>query len=174
MKKIILSLMLVPAIVALLVACGNDIKPKRPITDQPGVVFIEAGHRDTVNTNISHEQLCAALLANDWEFSYSFFYDDYIIGNRREDLYDSRFRYTFNEDGTAVATDLSYGNKYSYRYTVTARLVTLTSDSKTFKFGVIAMDERHMICDESIAGTYVEGYDPATLTRRMIFLSRKK
>jgi len=172
MRKLIISLLSLVAVVSLF-SCGDDIKPKRPVTDQPGVVFIENGSRDTVNTNISHDELCAALLATDWEFSYSFFYDDYKIGPKGEDVYYSRFRYSFNSDGTAVATDLSDGKHYDYKYTVNARTVTLQSSAGTFSFGVIAMDARHMIADQSLAGQYASDYDPATLTRRMIFLARK-
>lgn len=160
-------------LVAMLVGCGDDINPKRPIVDQPGVVFIENGRRDTLPTDISHEQLKQALIDNDWEFSYSFFYDDYKIGNRGEDGYVSRFRYDFGADGTAVATDLTDGKTYSYNYTVSARMVTLKSAAATFTFGVIGMDKRHMVCDESLVGQVAPGYDSSSLTRRMIFVARK-
>lgn len=154
-------------------SCGDDIKPKRPINDKPGVVFIEDGRYDTIPTDFSSEQLREALLACDWEFSYSFFYDDYKIGHKGEDRYFSRFRYTYHADGTAVAIDLVDGKQYDYNYSVNARTVTLRSKTASFSFGVMAMDSRHMICDESLAGQTAGDYDSNSLTRRMIFLSKK-
>lgn len=171
MKKYLIALLF--PVLMLIVACGDDINPKRPVVDQPGVLFIENGRRDTLPTDISPEQLKQALLDNAWEFSYSFFYDDYKIGNRGEDGYVSRFRYTFGADGTAVATDLTDGKTYTYSYTLTARTVTLKSASATLSFGVLGMDKHHMICDESLAGQVAPGYDSSSLTRRMIFLARK-
>lgn len=172
MRRFIISLLAVVAVVSLF-SCGDDIKPKRPIVDQPGVIFLEGGRRDTVNTNISHEQLCQALVDNNWEFSYAFFYDDYKIGYKGEDVYSSRFVYDFKDDGTAVATDLSDGKKYDYTYTVNARMVTLKGSSSSFTFGVVAMDKRHMVADQSLKGQHAGDYDPATLTRRMVFLVSK-
>lgn len=171
MRKFIISLLALVAVVSLF-SCNKEIKPKRPIVDQPGVVFIDGGRRDTVNTDITPAQLREALIANDWEFSYSFYYDDYSIGYKGEDVYYSRFVYHFNEDGTAVATDLRDSKTYDYKYTLNARMVTLTNANFTFTFGVIAMDKRHMIADQSLKGQYAGDYDPATLTRRMIFLAR--
>lgn len=173
MKKLLMIAVLLPALVMAMVACNSDIKPKRPITDKYGVVFLENGKLDTVNTEITTEQLRKALVDSEWEFSYSFFYDDYKIGRRGEDQYFSRFRYHYSADGTVVATDLVDGKTYNYTYTLTARTVTLKSATASFSFGVIAMDKRHMVCDESLAGQTAGDYDPATLTRRMVFLSRK-
>ena len=170
MKKFFMAILL-PAL-AFLIACGDDINPKRPIVDQPGVVFIEDGHRDTLPTDITHEQLKQALIDSDWEFSYSFFYDDYKIGSRGEDGYVTRFRYHFEADGSAVATDMTYGKTYTYNYTVTARTVTLKSAEATFSFGVVGMDKRHMIADETLKGQIAIGYDSNTLMRRMIFHAR--
>lgn len=175
MKKAILIIVAVVAAAMTLVSCNNnDIKPKRPIIDQPGILFVEGGKRDTINTDISTEQLKQALVENDWEFSYSFFYDDYKIGKRGEDLYLSRYIYTYNTDGTAVATDLSDGKTYNYNYTVTARTVTLTSPTAKFTIGVMGLDKTHMVADESLKGQVMYEYDAATLTRRLIFLARKK
>lgn len=173
MKKLIWITIAMAAIAIALASCGNEIKPKRPIVDQPGVVFIENGRYDTVNTSITTEQLKQALVEKNWEFSYSFFYDDYKIGPRGEDVWYSRVRYHFDADGTAVSTNLADGKQITYRYSVNARMVSLQGKDASFKFGVIAMDSRHMICDESLVGQVARDYDPASLTRRMVFLSRK-
>lgn len=174
MKKLLTIILLLPLLVVAFVGCNkNDIKPKRAVVDKPGVVFLENGRLDTVPTAFTSEQLRKALLDCDWEFSYSIFYDDYKIGRKGEDPYFSRFRYHFSDDNSAVATDLISSKTYNYTYTINARTISLKSSTASFSFGVIAMDKRHMICDESLAGQMVGDYDPASLTRRMVFLSRK-
>ncbi len=174
MMRKLLMILLPLSCVVLLLSCGDDVDVKRAITDQNGVVFLEGGTRDTVNTSFSSAELKAALLANKWEFGYSFFYDDYVIGNRGEDLYVSRFIYEYREDGTATATDLTYGTEYEYSYTVNARVVTLTGSTSTFTFSVIGLDSEHMVCDESLTGqtVYYNDYDSASLTRRMVFYAQ--
>ncbi|MCQ2289104.1 MAG: hypothetical protein MJZ74_08405 [Muribaculaceae bacterium] len=174
MKRVIYLMLLLPVVAMAVVSCNSDIKPKRPIVDLNGVLFVDGGSYDTIPTMFSHEQLQDALVGSYWEFSYSFFYDDYKIGHKGEDVYFSRFKYDYKSDGTAVATDLKDGKQYHYTYTVNARTVTLKGATGTFSFGVKGMDDRHMICDESLAGQSAADYDPATLTRRMVFLSRKK
>lgn len=168
-------LLLLPFIAVFsLIACGDDIRPQRPITDKPGVVFLEEGRRDTVNTNISTQQLREALVASKWVFSYSFFYDDYEIGSKGEDPWFTRFSYDYREDGTVTATDLSYGKKYEYTYTVEGRTVFLESATNKMSFGVVALDDYHMVADESLRGQIAHNYDPASLTRRIVFYSVKK
>ena len=73
---------------------------------------------------------------------------------------------------TRVTVD---GKTYDYNYSVNARIVTLKgATGKSFSFGVIAMDSFHMICDESLVGESAPDFDSNSLTRRMVFLSRKK
>lgn len=174
MRKAILFMMLLPVLAMAWTSCNSDIKPKRPIVDQPGVLFVEGGHYDTIPTVFTSEELKEALVSNIWEFRYSFFYDDYKIGYLGEDVYFSRFKYDYSSDGTVVATDVSDGKQYDYTYTVTARTVKLKGATGEFSFGVMGMDTKHMICDESLAGQSAVDYDPASLTRRMVFSAKKK
>ncbi len=174
MRKLAAFILLSLVMAAGLVSCGEDVKPKRPIVDKLGVVFIENGSMDTVPTQFTAEELRDALLKHRWEFSYSFFYDDYKIGPKGEDRYYSRFSYDYKDDGTVKVTDVSKGTTEEWTYTLSGRTVVLKTATSQFSFVVIAMDDRHMVCDESLAGESANGYDSATLKRRMIFLSRKK
>ncbi len=175
MHKLLLIILLPLVAAVALLSCGDDPDVKRNITDKYGVVFLADGALDTVNTNFTSEELKEALLAHKWEFGYSFFYDDYKIGSTGEDIVDYRYVYEYHSDGTATATEVSTKIEHSYTYSVSARMLTLTnSTGESFTLAVMAMDSKHMVCDQSLKGqyTYRTNYDPETLTRRIVFYAR--